>query len=61
MDFPYPSRVDALNHGSIIDNTQLLTDEDRKMIYIENVKATIPHIGVNAITKDGTRCRLKKC
>lgn len=43
IDFPYPSLEDALNHGSIIDNTQLLTDEDRKMIYIENAKKLLFH------------------
>lgn len=42
-DFPYPSLEDALNHGSKLDNTQLLTEEERQMIYIENAKELLSY------------------
>jgi len=38
VDFPYPSLEDALAHGSKLDTTSLLTEEERHMIYTETAR-----------------------
>jgi predicted TIM-barrel fold metal-dependent hydrolase len=38
VDFPYPSLEDALSHGSKLDSTPLLTEEERQLVYTENAK-----------------------
>jgi predicted TIM-barrel fold metal-dependent hydrolase len=38
VDFPYPSLEAALQHGDMIDGTELLSDAERNQIYIGNAK-----------------------
>lgn len=38
VDFPYPSLEAGIEHGSRLDASDLLTDDLRQMIYIDNAK-----------------------
>ena len=38
VDFPYPSLEAGLEHGNEIDCCGVLTDEQRKTIYLDNAK-----------------------
>lgn len=38
VDFPYPSLEDGIAHGNKLDYSNLLSEEQRKMIYTENAK-----------------------
>ncbi len=38
IDFPYPSLEAGIAHGNRLDTCDLLTDDQRKAIYIENAK-----------------------
>ena len=38
VDFPYPSLEAGIAHGNKLDSCDLLTEEQRKMIYVENAK-----------------------
>ena len=38
VDFPYPSLEDGLAHGDKIDTSDLLTEEQRKIMYIDNAR-----------------------
>lgn len=38
IDFPYPSLEDGLAHGEKLDSSDVLTDEQRRTIYIDNAK-----------------------
>ena len=36
VDFPYPSLEAGIEHGEKLDSSDLLTDELKQMIYIDN-------------------------
>ncbi len=38
VDFPYPSLEDGIAHGNKLDNSDLLSEDQRRTIYIENAK-----------------------
>ena len=38
VDFPYPSLEAGIAHGNRLDTSALLTDDERKMIYLDNAK-----------------------
>ncbi len=38
VDFPYPSLQDGIAHGDKLDNSNLLSEDQRQTIYIENAK-----------------------
>ena len=38
VDFPYPSLQDGIAHGDKLDNSDLLSEDQRHTIYIENAK-----------------------
>lgn len=38
VDFPYPSLEDGIAHGDKLDNSDLLSENQRRTIYIENAK-----------------------
>lgn len=38
VDFPYPSLEDGIAHGDKLDNSDLLSEDQRRTIYIENAK-----------------------
>jgi len=38
VDFPYPSLEDGIAHGNKLDNSDLLSEDQRRTIYVENAK-----------------------
>ena len=38
VDFPYPSLEAGLEHGNEIDSCNMLTEEQRKTIYLDNAR-----------------------